>query len=201
MVHSFVVSSEDFLRIWLPARAATSLPLSSDRRRKIVTKALAGFVSSDMAKEIERKFLVQDDSWRGQQAGKAYRQGYLSTEKERTVRIRTAGDQAFMTVKGVSSGATRSEYEYEIPVRDANEMLDHLCKKPLIEKTRYRVQHDDLLWEIDEFAGENGGLVLAEVELKDENQEVSRPKWVGREVTDDPRYFNVNLVAHPFSKW
>jgi adenylate cyclase len=154
-----------------------------------------------MAKEIERKFLVKGDSWRRDRAGKPYRQGYLSTEKERTVRIRTAGDQAFITIKGVSSGASRSEYEYEIPVRDANEMLDHLCKKPLIEKTRYRIPHDNLVWEVDEFAGENRGLVLAEVELKDENQEVSLPSWIGREVTDDRRYFNVNLVEEPFSKW
>lgn len=154
-----------------------------------------------MAQEIERKFLVKDNSWRSNVEGKAYRQGYLSTVKERTVRIRAAGDQAFITIKGVSSGATRSEYEYEIPVQDGNEMLDQLCERPLIEKTRYRIPYDDLVWEVDEFAGENRGLVLAEVELKDEGQEISPPRWIGREVTDDPRYFNVNLVEHPFSRW
>lgn len=154
-----------------------------------------------MAQEIERKFLVKDNSWRSNLEGKAYRQGYLSTVKERTVRIRAAGDQAFITIKGVSSGATRSEYEYEIPVQDGNEMLDQLCERPLIEKTRYRIPYDDLVWEVDEFAGENRGLVLAEVELKDEGQEISPPRWIGREVTDDPRYFNVNLVEHPFSRW
>lgn len=154
-----------------------------------------------MAKEIERKFLVRDDSWRNNHSGKPYRQGYLSTVKERTVRVRTAGEKAFLTVKGVSSGAARSEYEYEIPTADANEMLDRLCERPLIEKTRYRIPYENLRWEVDEFAGENRGLIVAEVELKDENEHFARPPWVGREVTDDPRYYNVNLVAHPFSKW
>ena len=154
-----------------------------------------------MAKEIERKFLVKSDSWRGQEAGKRYRQGYLSTAKERTVRVRTAGDKGYLTIKGISVGASRSEYEYEIPVADANEMLDRLCERPLIEKTRYRVPHDGLVWEIDEFEGENSGLIVAEVELKDEHQSVTLPDWVGQEVTGDPRYFNANLVAKPFSKW
>jgi CYTH domain-containing protein len=154
-----------------------------------------------MAKEIERKFLVTDDTWRGQAVGKCYRQGYLSTVKERTVRVRAAGDRGFITVKGVTVGATRSEYEYEIPVADANEMLDKLCERPLIEKTRYRISQGGLLWEIDEFEGENRGLVTAEVELKDENQSIPLPGWTGQEVTGDPRYFNANLVAHPFSRW
>lgn len=154
-----------------------------------------------MAKEIERKFLVKDDSWRNRGPGKPYRQGYLSTVKERTVRVRTAGDKGYITVKGISSGATRSEYEYEIPLTDANEILDHLCELPLIEKTRYRIPYDNLIWEVDEFAGENRGLVVAKIELKDEHQEFSRPQWIGREVTDDPRFYNVNLVSHPYSKW
>jgi CYTH domain-containing protein len=154
-----------------------------------------------MAKEIERKFLVKDDSWRNSGPGKPYRQGYLCTAKERTVRVRTAGDKGFITVKGVSSGAARSEYEYEIPLADANEILDHLTERPLIEKTRYRIPYNGVVWEVDEFGGENRGLVLAEVELKDEHQEFSRPPWIGREVTDDPRFYNVNLVSHPFSKW
>jgi adenylate cyclase len=154
-----------------------------------------------MAKEIERKFLVKRDSSRRQEAGKRYRQGYLSTVKERTVRVRTAGDKGYLTIKGISVGASRSEYEYEIPVADANEMLDRLCERPLIEKTRYRVPHDGLVWEIDEFQGENSGLIVAEVELKDEHQSVTLPDWVGQEVTGDPRYFNANLVGKPFSKW
>lgn len=154
-----------------------------------------------MAKEIERKFLVADDSWRINHAGKPYRQGYLSTAKERTVRVRTAGEKAFLTVKGPNSGAARSEYEYQIPLADANEMLDHLCERPLIEKTRYRIPYENLVWELDEFSGENRGLVVAEIELKDENQRFSCPPWLGREVTDDPRFYNVNLVSNPYSKW
>ena len=154
-----------------------------------------------MAKEIERKFLVKGDSWRGQGSGKRYRQGYLSTVKGRTVRVRAAGDKGFITVKGIDVGPTRSEYEYEIPLADAKEVLDHLCERPLIVKTRYRIQFGGLTWEVDEFEGENRGLITAEVELRDENQEVSLPDWIGAEVTGDPRYFNSNLVAHPFSRW
>jgi adenylate cyclase len=154
-----------------------------------------------MAKEIERKFLVKDNTWRGQDGGKHYRQGYLSTVKERTVRVRTTGDKGFITIKGISVGATRSEYEYEIPPADAIEMLDRLCERPLIEKTRYRILNEGLVWEIDEFEGGNRGLIVAEVELKDETQSITLPVWVGQEVTDDPRYFNANLVANPFSQW
>ena len=154
-----------------------------------------------MAKEIERKFLIKDDSWRGQGSAKRYRQGYLSTVKERTVRVRTAGENGFLTIKGITVGASRAEYEYEIPVMDANEMLDRLCERPLIEKTRYRIAHSDLVWEIDEFEGENRGLIIAEVELKDEHELVTLPDWVGKEVTGDPRYFNANLVARPFTTW
>lgn len=154
-----------------------------------------------MAKEIERKFLVKGEAWRGTDKGKRYRQGYLSTVKERTVRVRTVGDKGYITVKGITSGATRSEYEYEIPIADANEMLDRLCLRPLIEKTRYRIPQGNITWEIDEFEGKNRGLVVAEVELEDENQSVKPPDWIGKEVTDDPRYYNANLVAKPFTKW
>ncbi len=154
-----------------------------------------------MGKEIERKFLVANDSWRGLVPGKRYRQGYLSTVKERTVRIRTAGDHGYITVKGITVGDSRPEYEYEIPVSDANEMLDTLCERPLIEKTRYRIPQDDIAWEIDEFEGENKGLITAEVELKNEHQNVTFPGWLGKEVSGDPRYFNANLVAKPFTTW
>ena len=154
-----------------------------------------------MPKEIERKFLLKNDSWRGQDTGKRYRQGYLSTVKERTVRVRTAADKGFLTIKGITVGASRSEYEYEIPAADANEMLDRLCERPLIEKTRYRISHAGLVWEVDEFEGENRGLITAEVELKDERQSVTPPDWIGKEVTGDPRYFNANLVAKPFTTW
>ena len=154
-----------------------------------------------MAKEIEKKFLVRGDAWRGKAVGKRYRQGYLSLVKERTVRVRTVDDKGFITVKGLSVGASRSEYEYEIPVTDANEMLDRLCERPLIEKTRYRIPGAGVVWEVDEFAGENRGLIVAEVELEREDQTLTVPEWIGREVTDDPRYYNANLVAHPYSRW
>ena len=154
-----------------------------------------------MGKEIERKFLVKGDSWRAQAHGKRYRQGYLSTVKERTVRARVAGEQGFLTIKGVTVGAARAEYEYEIPLADANEMLDKLCERPIVEKTRYRLPQDDIVWEIDEFEGDNRGLIVAEVELKDEHQSYPKPDWLGEEVTGDPRYFNSNLVKKPFTTW
>ena len=154
-----------------------------------------------MATEIERKFLVVDDAWRARTTGTAFRQGYLSTVKERTVRVRAAGERGYLTIKGITVGAVRSEFEYEIPRADADQMLDELCERPLIEKTRHEVEVDGLTWEIDVFAGVNDGLVVAEVELEDEAQEIDLPEWVGVEVTDDPRYFNANLIAHPFSEW
>ena len=153
-----------------------------------------------MGREVERKFLVVGAEWR-QTSGVVYRQGYLSTVKERTVRVRTAGDRAYLTIKGKVVGATRSEYEYAIPTRDAEGMLADLCERPLIEKRRYRVEHAGLTWDVDEFLHENGGLVLAEVELEREGQVVQRPAWVGKEVTDNPRYFNANLTWHPYQEW
>ena len=154
-----------------------------------------------MGKEIERKFLVRGDSWRAGAHGKRYRQGYLSTVKERTVRVRVAGDQGYITIKGITVGAARAEYEYEIPLADANQMLDTLCERPIVEKTRYRLPQDNIVWEIDEFEGDNRGLIVAEVELKDEHQNYPKPDWLGEEVTGDPRYFNANLVAKPFTTW
>lgn len=154
-----------------------------------------------MAKEIERKFLVVGEAWRKLAKGTVYRQGYLSTVKERTVRVRTIDAKGFLTIKGLTVGATRSEYEYDIPVADANEMLDSLCEKPIIEKTRYKIKLGNLVWEVDEFAGVNAGLIVAEVELTDESQRIDKPDWVGAEVTGDPRYFNANLIANPYSTW
>ena len=133
--------------------------------------------------------------------GTAFRQGYLSTVKERTVRVRAAGEHGFLTIKGITVGAVRSEFEYEIPRADADQMLDELCERPLIEKTRHEVEVDGLTWEIDVFAGVNDGLIVAEIELEAEAQEIDLPEWVGVEVTHDPRYFNSNLIAHPFSEW
>ncbi len=154
-----------------------------------------------MGKEIEKKFLIAGDEWRKLAEGVPYRQGYLSTVKERTVRVRTIGKTGYLTIKGLTVGATRLEYEYEISVSDSNEMLDDLCEKPIIEKNRYKVEFAGLIWEIDEFFGENEGLVYAEVELTSEDQEINKPAWIGDEVTGDPRFFNSNLIAHPYSKW
>ena len=154
-----------------------------------------------MGKEIERKYLIKDDTWRKNASGTTYRQGYLSTVKERTVRVRTIDDKGFLTIKGITIGATRREYEYEIPTVDANEMLDELCEKPIIEKTRFKISHAGLTWEIDEFAGVNQGLIVAEVELESEDQNIDFPPWVGEEVSGDPRYFNSNLIANPFANW
>jgi adenylate cyclase len=154
-----------------------------------------------MGKEIERKFLMSGNGWREGATAVEYRQGYLNSDMARTVRIRTAGNKAFLTVKGPTVGATRAEYEYPIPLADCNEMLDTLAEKPLIEKKRYRVRHRGLTWEIDEFMGENRGLVVAEVELQGEDQPFERPPWLGGEVTGDPRYFNSSLIRHPYAKW
>jgi adenylate cyclase len=154
-----------------------------------------------MPREIERKFLVTSDAWQIGAEGKPYRQGYLSLDVDRTVRVRVAGDHGFLTVKGRSLGASRAEYEYPIPVAHAEEMLDRLCLHPLIEKTRYRVAHEGLVWEVDAFAGENAGLIVAEVELEAEDQTVALPPWVGQEVTGDPRYANASLVQRPFATW
>jgi CYTH domain-containing protein len=154
-----------------------------------------------MPNEIERKFLVNGAGWRSFGPGTRYRQGYLSTTPERSVRVRVGGDEGFLTIKGKTVGAIRAEYEYAIPVAEANELLDKLCKRPLIEKTRYRINHQGLTWEVDEFEGANAGLVIAEVELESEDQAVVFPDWVGEEVTGDPRYYNASLVANPFSEW
>ncbi len=154
-----------------------------------------------MAKEIERKYLVKGTAWQTLAKETVYRQGYLSTVQERTVRVRTIEDKGYLTIKGISVGATRTEYEYQIPVEDANAMLDELCEHPIIEKKRYVLEYEGLIWEIDEFAGVNRGLIIAEVELSDENQKVVLPNWVGEEVTGDPKYFNSNLTKHPYTEW
>jgi CYTH domain-containing protein len=154
-----------------------------------------------MGKEIERKFLVRGEAWKKLASGTEYRQGYLSTVKERTVRVRTVGEKGYLTVKGITVNNARAEYEYEIPAADANQMLDALCERPLVEKTRYKIPFGGLVWEVDEFHGENEGLVVAEVELTDATQKFELPEWVGAEVSGDPRYFNANLIANPYSRW
>ncbi len=154
-----------------------------------------------MGFEIERKFLLKGEQWRRFGKGVHYRQGYLSRAKERIVRVRSFNKKGFLTIKGVTIGATRVEYEYEIPIHECNAMLDNLVEKPIIEKIRYKVDYKGFTWEIDEFLGENQGLIVAEVELESEDQSVEIPEWIGREVTQDPRYFNSNLIDHPYTKW
>ncbi|OAB59165.1 adenylate cyclase [Leptolyngbya valderiana BDU 20041] len=159
-----------------------------------------------MGVEIERKFLLADSSWKRGARGLALRQAYLSTDPDRTVRVRVAevepGEhRGWLTIKGRSNGPVRAEYEYPIPADEAGEMIDILCVKPAIEKIRYRVDHQGDGWEIDEFSGANAGLVLAEIELESVEQRFATPPWLGREVTDDPRYTNAQLSCHPFTDW
>ncbi|NOX35207.1 MAG: CYTH domain-containing protein [Deltaproteobacteria bacterium] len=154
-----------------------------------------------MGTEIERKFLLKDGKWRSMAKGVHFRQGYLNSSKERTVRVRTVNGKGFLTIKGITVGASRIEYEYEIPKNECNAMLDDLAEKPIIEKNRYKVDYKGLTWEIDEFFGENQGLIVAEVELESEDQKFEKPEWAGKEVTGDPRYFNSNLIKHPYAKW
>jgi CYTH domain-containing protein len=154
-----------------------------------------------MGIEIERKFLLKDDSWRSSAKGTKYRQGYLNSARERIVRVRTIDDKGFLTVKGMTKGAARIEYEYEIPTFEATAMLDDLCEKPLIEKNRYKIEYKGFIWEVDEFFGANQGLIVAEVELESEDQDYEKPIWIGEEVTGDPKYFNSNLIQHPFTNW
>ncbi len=154
-----------------------------------------------MGTEIERKFLVSGDGWRDGASGSTYRQGYLSLGPAGTVRVRVGGDKARLTIKGPSHGATRAEYEYPIPLADAEEMLATLCIRPVIQKNRYRIEHQGFTWEVDEFAAENAGLLLAEIELQHEEETFPLPDWIGEEVTGDPRYFNSYLVQHPYTQW
>lgn len=153
-----------------------------------------------MGQEIERKYLVKGDEWRSLASGVPYCQGYIPTVGTSTVRVRIVGKRGYLTIKGERVNISRSEFEYPIPVEDAREMLDTLCARPLIEKTRYRIPQGDLIWEVDEFFGDNQGLIIAEVELQNETQPVDLPSWIDREVTDK-KYFNSSLVKYPYSQW
>jgi CYTH domain-containing protein len=152
-----------------------------------------------MATEIERKFLVRGTDWR-RGTPVRYCQGYLNRDKERTVRVRIADRKAYLTIKSVTQGATRAEFEYPIPMEDARQLLK-LSDGPIIEKDRYRIAHEGSQWEVDEFHGENAGLIMAEIELKSEHQPFARPAWLGEEVTHDRRYYNSNLAGHPYQSW
>lgn len=156
-----------------------------------------------MGIEIERKFLVTSDAWRPLGTAVRIRQGYLSIDAERTVRVRTLDKRACLTVKGRPRDGelARSEFEYDVPFADAEAMLDTLCVKPLLDKARTTITAGILHWEVDEFFGENAGLIVAEVELASADQILVLPAWVGADVSHDARYFNANLIALPYSRW
>jgi CYTH domain-containing protein len=153
--------------------------------------------------EIERKFLLRSDAWRrdGVVSAVRVRQGFLSRTERSTVRVRVVPDRGVITIKGPTTGFSREEYEYAIPREDAEQILARLCEGTLIDKTRFRIPKGGVVWEIDEFHGENEGLVLAEVELEREDQELSLPEWIGDEVSNDRRYFNAYLAGHPYRSW
>jgi adenylate cyclase len=154
-----------------------------------------------MGVEIERKFLLVGDAWRTLGEPVLLRQGYLSSDPDRTVRVRIEGDAGTLTIKGRSQGATRAEWEYPVPLADAIELLDRLCEQPLIEKYRRRIAFASHTWEVDEFLGANAGLAFAEIELASEDEPFDKPDWIGEEVTHDRRYFNSSLIKLPFSAW
>ena len=154
-----------------------------------------------MALEIERKYLVDLKKLGTLENGTRIKQGYLSTNKDAVVRVRVKNDKAYLTIKGSNIGVTRLEFEYEIPLIEANEMLDKLCQKPVIDKTRYLIDFENHTWELDIFYGENEGLVVVEVELSSEDETIILPSWVKEEVTSDARYYNSNLMKHPFKDW
>lgn len=157
-----------------------------------------------MAREIERKFLVCSDAWREQVDSRShFRQAYLTDHRSgrASVRVRLLDDRGELNIKSLELGISREEFQYDIPGDEARQMLDHLCTGPEIEKTRHWVRAGGHLWEIDEFEGDNAGLIVAEVELESEAERIDPPDWLGPEVTHLPRYFNVALVQRPFREW
>lgn len=160
-----------------------------------------------MGVEIERKFLLKSDAWRQNAQGQKYLQAYINQEPGRTVRVRITEENSYLTIKGQPSekngkpGAAKLEFEYIIPQTDAEEMIEKLCSGPIINKTRYRVQYKGFIWEVDEFYGDNEGLILAEIELEHEEQQFEIPPWIGKEVTADKRYYNARLSKYPYSEW
>ncbi len=155
-----------------------------------------------MAQEIERKFLVVNDDWRRQVRGKArYRQGYLASDPACSIRVRISDEAAWLNLKSATLEVSRKEFDYPIPVADAEEILDQLCSGPVIDKTRWFVDYGGKTWEVDEFHGDNAGLVVAEIELQHEDEPFERPPWLGNEVSHDPRYYNVCLATHPYKDW
>ena len=155
-----------------------------------------------MPVEIERKFLLSSNTWRELvDAQYRIRQGYMGEIDKASVRIRVQGDKANINIKSATLSMRRMEYEYDIPLNEAEEMLEQLCKQPQVDKTRFIVEQGKHKWEIDEFYGDNQGLIVAEIELNYENETFEKPEWIGEEVTEDPRYYNVNLIKNPFKNW
>jgi adenylate cyclase len=155
-----------------------------------------------MAIEIEHKFLLRNNDWRQNITRSVqYQQGYLSSKASSSIRIRISDEKAWLNIKSATIGTHRHEYEYEIPLQDANEIINTLCSKPIIKKTRYIVINDTNTWEIDEFHEENKGLIIAEIELKEIGESFLKPHWLGEEVTRDTRYYNNNLAIRPYSEW
>ena len=155
-----------------------------------------------MATEIERKFLVKNDLWQDAVVSESrMKQGYLTSQGNASVRVRIAKDKAFLNIKSATLGIRRLEFEYEIPLADADEMLSTVAEQPFIDKTRYHVKHGRHIWELDVFEGENLGLIVAELELESEDESFEVPPWSGEEVSGDPRYYNVSLVKEPYSRW
>ena len=155
-----------------------------------------------MGIEIERKFLVKKDKWKELEkpSGELYRQGYLLTDPNKTIRVRQTSAKGFLTIKGLSVGATRPEYEYEIPFEEAKELLDQFAIAEL-SKIRFKIIIDQHIWEVDEFFGNNKGLIVAEIELSNEEEKFNIPDWIDREVTHEEKYFNSSLVIHPYQHW
>lgn len=155
-----------------------------------------------MGIEIERKFLVVSEQWRAQaDAGTDFRQGYLAGGEKSSVRVRIEGDRANLNIKSATLGIRRQEFEYPVPLADARELLAGLCDGAVVEKTRYHVPVGGHVWEVDVFAGDNAGLIVAELELSSEDEAFERPAWLGDEVSRDPRYYNVSLVRQPYKDW
>ena len=155
-----------------------------------------------MPTEIERKFLVVNDDWKKHaDAGVHIIQAYIGSNEKSSIRIRVNGNAANLNIKSKTIGISRSEYDYPIPLTEAMELLNNLCDQPLIEKTRYHVKYDTHLWEVDVFAGDNEGLIVAEIELSSIDETFRLPDWAGEDVSDDPRYYNVCLVTHPYKDW
>ena len=154
-----------------------------------------------MGIEIERKFLIHKELIGPLKNGYQIKQGYIKTVDFTTVRVRIRDKEAFLTIKSKNKGTSRLEFEYPIPLQDAQEMLENLCQTALVEKTRYLVVHKGHTWEVDVFEGHNKGLIVAEIELQNKEEAFALPKWIDKEVSDEARYYNSNLISHPYTKW